>query len=68
MLRATATLCCLSLPLAGCRAGGFPDPHTGFFMEALKGCSLRSVRPYRLNSFLPLQAWTALPRLGGAPK
>lgn len=50
-------------------AGPAASPtHTGFFMEVLKGRSLRSARPYRLNSFLPLQAQTAQPRLGGAPK
>ena len=42
------------LPLAGCGAGGFPNPQAGFFMEVLKGRSLHSARPYRLNSFLPL--------------
>lgn len=62
MHRTTARRCCLSLPLAGFRAVSFPDPHTGvFFLEALKGCSLCSARPYRLNSFLPLEARTAWP-------
>lgn len=66
MLRAAAAPCCLSLPLVGCGAGGFPDPHAGFFMEALKGRRLRSARPYRLNSFLPLQARAVQPRPGGS--
>lgn len=52
-----ACAACLCLSLAS--GPSFPDPHTVFFfIEALKEHSLCSAR---LNSFLPLEAWTAWP-------